>query len=146
MSERPPQIFRKFSAFKWTKTRGQAALLLAQGYTQDEVAGQVGISDRTIRNWNAHPDFAAEVNRLSLMVNIASRAERLRKAMRIVRQMGDKTDKDLLDWLKYAQTETDGVKLDLTTLADAFGLLADGGQGGTDSDKPAGEGHDAGEG
>lgn len=135
----PSENFPKTSHFKWTKKRGEAALMLAQGYPQEEVAEEVGITRRTIYSWLRHPEFSAEVNRLSLMVNIASRAERLRLAMRIVRELGDKTDKDLLDWLKYAQMETDGVKLDLTSLADAFGLLAGSGQRGTDSDTGTGE-------
>jgi hypothetical protein len=32
-----------------------------------------------------------------------------------------RTDRDLLDWLKFAQSETDGIKLDLAKLAAAFG-------------------------
>lgn len=66
----------------------------------------------------------AEVDRLSLMVDVSSRAERLRITMRAVRQKtpGNKilTDKDLLDWLKFAQSETDGLKLDLAKLETAF--------------------------
>lgn len=73
----------------------------------------------------AVPDFAAEVDRLSLMVGVANRAARLRLAMRVVRDKtkseAPATDKDLLDWLKFAQSETDGIKLDLTKLATALG-------------------------
>ena len=61
------------------------------------------------------------MDRLSLMVGVSSRAERLRLAIRVVRAKtnGDvpETEKDLLDWLKFAQSETDGIKLDLTKLA-----------------------------
>jgi hypothetical protein len=54
------------------------------------------------------------------MIDISSRAERLRLAMRAVRQKvrADgtlETDKDLLDWLKYAQSETTGIKLGFST-------------------------------
>jgi hypothetical protein len=50
------------------------------------------------------------------MIDISSRAERLRMAMRVVRQKVREdgtleTEKDLLDWLKYAQSETTGIKL-----------------------------------
>jgi len=50
------------------------------------------------------------------MIDISSRAERLRMAMRVVRQKvrADgtlETDKDVLDWLKFAQSETTGIKL-----------------------------------
>lgn len=56
------------------------------------------------------------------MIGIASRAERLRIAQRVARQkVNDEglvsTEKDLLDWLKFAQSETDGIKLDLAKLA-----------------------------
>ena len=50
------------------------------------------------------------------MIDISSRAERLRLAMRVVRQRvrADgtlETDRDQLHWLKYAQGETTGIKL-----------------------------------
>ena len=124
---------RKMSAFRWTRKKSQAALLLAQGFTQGEVAVEIGVTDRTIRRWKEQVDFASEVNRLSLMIDIANRAERLRIAMRMVRDIGYETNRDLLDWLKYAQSETDGVKLDLTAVAEALGLVADGRQAGMDS-------------
>lgn len=110
------------SAFNtWTKERCDAALALAEGKTQREAAEIAEVTDRTIRNWVAEPEFAAEVDRLSLMVHVSSRAERLRIAMRVVRQKVREekidTDKDLLEWLKFAQSETDGIKLQLTQLA-----------------------------
>jgi hypothetical protein len=50
------------------------------------------------------------------MIDISSRAERLRMAMRVVRQKVRaggtlKTDRDVLDWLKFARSETTGIKL-----------------------------------
>lgn len=110
------------SGFKWTKQKSDAAIALSQGRTQADVAAEVGVSDRAIRKWLAEPEFAAEVDRLSVMVNISSRAERLRIAMRVARQKVHEdgtvlTDKDILEWLKFAQSETDGIKLDLTRLA-----------------------------
>lgn len=87
------------------------------------------MTDRALYLWLQDPAFAEEVDRLSLMVGVASRAERLRIAKRVVRQMVKdsglvKTDKDLLDWLKFAQGETDGIKLDLDKLAAALGADA----------------------
>lgn len=109
--------------FQWTKQKGEAALALAEGKQRREVIDTYAIPERTLYNWLANPDFSAEVDRLSLMIGIASRAERLRIAMRVVRQKtaGDftDTDKDVLDWLKFAQSETDGVKLDMTKLMEA---------------------------
>ena len=112
------------SAFEWTEERSRAAVLLAEGRTQQEVAEAISVTDRTIRNWLNDEIFAAEVDRLSLMICMASRAERLRLANRVIRQKVKdgvaETEKDLLDWVKFAQSETDGVKLDLTKLAAAL--------------------------
>ena len=121
------------STFHWTKRRSKAAIYLAQGYTIMETANEVGVNERSIRRWKADIEFIQEVDRLSLMVDIASRAERLRIAIKTVRNLQKHvkpTEKDLLDWLKYAQSETDGVKLDLTTLLDNVASVAGSGQDG----------------
>ena len=108
------------SSFRWTRRREKAAQSLAQGYTQRETAAEIGVTERTIRRWLSDLDFQMEVDRLSLLVGIASKAERLRIAMRVAREkIREKvviTDKDLLDWLKFAQSETDGARLDLSSL------------------------------
>src|SRR5687767_10567545 len=103
---------RLTAAFEWNEKRSEAAIALAEGKTQKQVFAEVGVPERTLRSWLIHPDFAAEVDRLSLMMSIAGRAERLRIAMRVARQKIKKdgtidTDKDLLEWLKFAQSETD---------------------------------------
>lgn len=112
---------RIVAAFQWTEQRSRAAVALAEGKTQKQVAAEVEAGERTIRDWLANEDFAAEVDRLSLMVGIASRAERLRLANRVIRQRIKEdeiqTEKDLLEWVKFAQSETDGIKLQLTQLA-----------------------------
>jgi IS30 family transposase len=107
--------------FTWDEQRSRAAVSLANGATKQEVADEISVDRTTIYNWLHHPDFAAEVDRLSIMVGIASRAQRLRLAMRAVKaKLKDgvpQSDKDVLEWLKFAQSETDGVKLDLGKLA-----------------------------
>lgn len=118
------------SDFQWNDERSEAARLLAQGLTKTEVAGMVGVDERTVYRWQADTDFAAEVDRLTLSVDIAGRAARLRIAMRVARQsvMDDGevlTRRDLLDWLKFAQTETAGIKLDLGEMANLASLPAD---------------------
>ena len=107
---------RKSSAFQWTHTRDAAAVALANGETQAAAAAAAGCSERTIRNWLAVPEFSEEVARLTLLTDIAHKAERVRLAKRIVRNLGEHTERDLLDWLKYIQGETEGVKLDLAPL------------------------------
>lgn len=138
MTGKPSDSFREIAAFDWDEQRCQAAICLAEGKTHKETAEEVESSDRTIRNWLQHPDFAAEVDRLSLMVDIASRAGRMRIAMKAIRQFIKEnkieTNRDVLEWLKFAQSETDGVKLDLGKLA-AFAQnetpVADSRSGGT---------------
>jgi hypothetical protein len=102
--------------FQWTSKRTKAALALAEGQSQQAVAESIGVCRKTICNWLCVTAFAAEVDRLSCMIDVASRAERLRIAMRAVRQrVRDdgtiETDRDVLDWLKYAQSEMPGVQL-----------------------------------
>ena len=102
--------------FHWSSKRHKAALALAEGQSQQAVAESIGVCRKTICNWLCVMEFAAEVDRLSCMIDVSSRAERLRIAMRAVRQKvrADgtlETERDLLDWLKYAQSETTGIKL-----------------------------------
>jgi hypothetical protein len=130
------------AAFQWTKQKNDIAIGLAQGQTQQELATEFGVDARTIRKWLAAPEFSQEVDRLSLMIGIANRAYRLRIAQRVVRQMtqGETiiTEKDLLDWLKYVQSETEGIKLHLSsTFIEAVRELAGRGQAGTSSDEAA---------
>jgi len=129
--------FRKVSGFEWTEDKSAAALALAQGVTRVEVAEQVGVTERTIYNWLNESEFSEEVDRLSLMIGIANRAERLRIANRVIREKmrNEKIDtqKDILDWIRFAQSETDGVKLGLTeTLTAAAASVA--GSGSEDTD------------
>jgi transcriptional regulator with XRE-family HTH domain len=114
------------SDLKWTRRRSDAAVLLSKGYTQAEVASSLGITDRTIRRWLDNIEFSAEVDRLSVMVDLANRAERVRLAQRIVRRMGEQTNRDLLDWLKFVQSETDGAKIDGDFLGKLAAFLQDG--------------------
>jgi len=103
--------------FQWTQKRRDAAIQLAEGKTQREILRNLGIARRTLCYWLEEREFKAEVDRLSQMVSIAGRAERLRIAMRAVRaKVNDEhidTGKDLLDWLKFAKSETDGINLGL---------------------------------
>lgn len=103
--------------WQWNEKRSAAALLLAEGQTEQSIADTLEIERKSLWNWKQVPEFSAEVDRLSVMVGIASRAERLRIAMRVARQKVKEdridTEKDLLDWLKFAQSETDGINLNL---------------------------------
>lgn len=127
---------KKMSNYVWTEQKGRAAILLAEGYTYKQVAEEIGKTLQTIYRWTLDMEFSVEVDRLSLMVGLASKAERLRLAKRVIRQKAEKdsiSDKDVLDWLKFVQSETDGAKLDLadmfTTLVDNASSVAESGQG-----------------
>lgn len=114
--------------FKWTKKKNEVALLLGDGFTIKDASEKAGISTRTIDYWKSNNEFQTEVDRLSHMVGMASKAERLRLVKRIVRQKLESprpTARDLLDWLKFVSAETDGIKLDLTALWDLQRLSDD---------------------
>lgn len=123
-------------AIFWDQAHTIGACALAEGMTQEQAAVEAGVTSRTIRNWLQNIEFSAEVDRLSLMLGIAGRAERLRIAKRVIRQKATGstilTDKDVLDWLKFAQSETDGAKIDFGKLFAALGTdetsVADSGQ------------------
>jgi len=108
------------SDFRWNKAKTTAAISLADGETVEKAAELAGVDPRSVFRWKNEIGFSCEVDRLTLMMGISAKAERLRLAKRVIRQkISDgkiRTEKDLLDWVKYAQSETDGVKLDLTGL------------------------------
>jgi len=113
------------ASFKWNPKRDKAATLLARGGSLIEVAKEVGISVRTLSRWKATDEFAIEVDRLTFMVGMASKAERLRLANRVVKsrtQFQDfpATKADLLDWLKFIQSETDGATINIAALIAAI--------------------------
>lgn len=105
-------------------------MMLAAGYRKPEVAKEIGVDRGTIYDWLAHPDFYCEVDRLTFMVDVAVRAERIRKSMRLLRAREVdgvlQSDKDSLDWMKFVQSETDGAKVDLSKLSDLFYQTEDG--------------------
>jgi hypothetical protein len=106
------------------------ALDLAEGYTVEEASKRNYVSRRSIDRWKSDAEFAAEVSRLAQMIGIAQKAERIMIVKRVVRQQMKEqinketgeietivhTRKDLLDWLRFAKSETEGIKLDLTGL------------------------------
>lgn len=105
----------------WDQTRTKAAGLLALGHPKTYVADEVGVHRNTIAAWCDDPEFAEEVDRLTMMIGVASRSERIRLAMRLVRSRLNEegvpqSEKDVLEWLKFAQSETHGARLDFGRL------------------------------
>lgn len=115
---------REMSVYRWTNEKVEAAMMLSEGYTYQAVGKQIGKTEKTIYRWMLDMEFSAEVDRLTLMVGISSKAERLRLVKRIVRAKCTSdimaSDKDVLDWLKFAQSETDGANLNLAGLLTSF--------------------------
>jgi hypothetical protein len=115
MSSRPPsESYPEHTPFHWTEQRSEAAIELAMGYSWQHTANKVGVIKKTIGNWLSHPDFAAEVDRLTLMVGISAKAERLRLCMRVIRQKTAEdgtiiTKADVIDWVKLAAAELSGL-------------------------------------
>ncbi len=104
--------------FRWDKRKQTACLELAAGNTIKEAAKSAEVTERTVRRWKQVPEFQVELDRLIVITDIGSRAQRILIAKQVVKQRMKneviETDKDLLDWLKYVQSETDGIKLGLS--------------------------------
>lgn len=94
---------------RWTPQRRKAARLLAEGRSTTEVAEELGVVPTTIRSWMKNREFMAYLDELTLSSGVALKAERLRIAKEIIRRKleGIGSRKDLLDWLKYVQSEMD---------------------------------------
>lgn len=107
--------------FKWDKTKSDVALGLAEGKTKEQVASENGIDPSTVYRWLKHPEFLGEVDKLTLMTGIAAKAERIKIAKKVIAQKTKnleqvETNRDLLDWLKYVQSELEGAKILLETV------------------------------
>lgn len=133
---RKEDIVKRAEPFRWNEPKNLACVMLASGSVIEEVVEALRLKDfmvvkGTIIEWRSQAEFMEELDRLTLMVGIASRAERIRIAQSIVRQRIDEetgrytSEKDLLEWLKYVQSETTAIpQLGLASLLEAFTLVA----------------------
>lgn len=136
----------KMLRFRWTPKKSAAAVALAQGKARQQVAANLGIARMTLWRWATDMEFSAEVDRLTLAVEIATKAHRLRIAMRAVRELrGDdgalETRRDVLDWLKYAKSEMDAHEREQAGLMDARRQAAGAGHSSLVTRHPAGSPH-----
>ena len=103
--------------FEWTDERDQAAIMLAQGYQNNEVAEAVGVHPSTIGRWKRNDIFAKEVDDLTMMYGVANKLHRIRLLNQAINQKIDKDGKiDLdgvtfLDLIKEARMQTEGIRL-----------------------------------
>lgn len=97
------------NVFIWTGPRKKAALLISEGTKNyDDIAFDVGVHRETFWEWRQHPIFQAEVDRLTLNNELATKAGLLRLAYKAVdKKIGIdgvklETDKTtVLDWAEF---------------------------------------------
>jgi len=91
--------------FRWTGQRRKAALLISEGtkkYT--DIALEVGVHYVTFWEWRQHPIFLAEVSRLTLANEKATREGLLRLAFKAIEEkIGNVADdrSTVLEWSKF---------------------------------------------
>jgi hypothetical protein len=119
------------SEFQWTPSRVRAAELLSEGQTNKQVGDAVEVTERTIYNWKLETVFSTEVDRLTLTRDVASRAERVRIARRmLLKKVASgaiedlESSKDPLDILKFIQSETNGAICSVPELEQLAAILA----------------------
>lgn len=96
---------KKSKKFTWNPKRTKAAQLLSTGlYTQRMVSKEISVREATISEWKKSPEFLAEIDRLTLKNEMATRAGLLRLAFQGVatNKIDLKEDKNTtLDWAKF---------------------------------------------
>jgi len=103
----------------WNGPAAEIVTYLAAGYSDTDLQRKMGVSRMTTWRLRQVPEFAEELDKLTLVSGISARAERMRLAMRVVRKLEkdafekNKIGDTLLDWVKFAQSETDGAQLSL---------------------------------
>ncbi len=77
--------------FTWTGTKQRAAALLAEdGLTDARIAARLKVTDRTLRLWKAHPEFAARVKQIVADLGERSLRFAVARRHRRVRAMNDR--------------------------------------------------------
>ncbi len=93
------------NVFLWTGQRKKAALLISEGTKNyEEIAEEVGVHRKTFWEWRQHPIFQAEVNRLILSNEKATREGLLRIAYKAIeKKIGSVADdrSTVLEWSKF---------------------------------------------
>lgn len=95
----------KSNVFVWTGPRKKAALLISEGIKNyEEIAEEVGVHRKTFWVWRQHPIFQAEVSRLTLSNEKATREGLLRLAYKAIeKKIGSIADdkSTVLEWSKF---------------------------------------------
>jgi len=93
------------NVFRWTGPRTKAANLISEGIKNyEEIAEEVGVHRKTFWEWRQHPIFQAEVSRLTLANEKATREGLLRLAYKAIeKKIGSIADdkSTVLEWSKF---------------------------------------------
>lgn len=93
------------NVFVWTGPRKKAALLISEGTKNyEDIAEDVGVHRKTFWEWRQHPIFQAEVSRLTLANEKATKEGLLRLAYKAIEEkMGNIADdrSTVLEWSKF---------------------------------------------
>ncbi|MDD3511981.1 MAG: phBC6A51 family helix-turn-helix protein, partial [Fermentimonas sp.] len=93
------------NVFIWTGPRTKAANLISEGIKNyEEIAEEVGVHRKTFWVWRQHPIFQAEVSRLTLSNEKATREGLLRLAYKAIeKKIGSIADdkSTVLEWSKF---------------------------------------------
>lgn len=93
------------NVFIWTGQRKKAALLISEGTKNyEDIASEVGVHRKTFWEWRQHPIFQAEVSRLTLANEKATKEGLLRIAYRAIEEKIDSVAGDrstVLEWSKF---------------------------------------------
>jgi len=93
------------NVFLWTAKRKKASLLISEGTKNyEEIAEEVGVHRKTFWEWRQHPIFQAEVSRLTLANEKATREGLLRLAYKAIeKKIGSVADdrSTVLEWTKF---------------------------------------------
>lgn len=111
---------------KWDERQVAAAIMLAEGHPKVEIYEKLGIERSTLWRWEQNEEFATEVDKLSLMYGLASKAKRMREINRIALMFDRALTHPInegytyLDLLKEARMQSEGVRLDILSTLTAI--------------------------
>ena len=93
------------NVFLWTEKRKKASRLISEGVKNyEDISEEVGVHRETFWEWRQHPIFQAEVSRLTLANEKATREGLLRLAYKAIeKKIGSVADdrSTVLEWTKF---------------------------------------------
>ncbi len=85
---------QRIAPFKWTSAREKAAALAADDTKSDEqIAAEIGIAERTFYNWKRQSEFAARVSSLVADAAAVAKAQTIANKERRVQRLQERSEK-----------------------------------------------------